>query len=221
MELRAVGAEGWRGLGLLMGYDPAVLELVDGEEEADFGRDLSSGLQIRVPTDDDAVVLLAHRTSEAPFSGEGSVAFLRFRRLTDRAETWLELRAGAVQTTEEVVHLANPRSLRVRLVPERFALSQNFPNPFNPETTIRFDLPVDAEVRLELFDVLGQRVRTLASGWLSAGGQRVVWDGRDEAGSAVGNGVYFYRLQADAWRSDALRSADLRFVQVRRMLLLK
>jgi PKD repeat protein len=221
VELRAVGAEGWRGLGLLMGYDPAVLELVDGEEEADFGRDLSSGLQIRVPTDDDAVVLLAHRTSEAPFSGEGSVAFLRFRRLTDRAETWLELRAGAVQTTEEVVHLANPRSLRVRLVPERFALSQNFPNPFNPETTIRFDLPVDAEVRLELFDVLGQRVRTLASGWLSAGGQRVVWDGRDEAGSAVGNGVYFYRLQADAWRSDALRSADLRFVQVRRMLLLK
>lgn len=221
VELRAVGADGWRGLGLLVGYDSATLELVDGEEEADFGRDLSSGLQVRVPTGDAEVALLAHRTSGAPFSGEGSVALLRFRRLTDRAETWLELRAGAVQTTEEVVHLADLRSLRVRLVPERFALSQNFPNPFNPETTIRFDLPVESQVRLELFDVLGQRVRTLVAGQLSAGGQRVVWDGRDEDGLAVGNGVYFYRLEAGAWRSDASRRADLRFRQVRRMLLLK
>jgi PKD repeat protein len=212
VELRAVGADGWRGLGLLVGYDPAVLELVDGEETADFGRDLSedSRLEVRVPTGDGEVALLAHRRDAAPFSGEGSVALLRFRRLTDRAETQLELRAGAVQTAEKVIHLAGARSLRVRLVPEHFALSQNFPNPFNPETTIRFDLPEEAEVRLELFDVLGQRVKVLVDEERPAGRYRLRWDGRNEMGSEVASGVYFYRLvTADGFQA------------VHRMLLLR
>jgi CSLREA domain-containing protein len=95
------------------------------------------------------------------------------------------------------------------VVPQRFALHPNQPNPFNPETTIRFELPYRVSVRLEVFDVLGQRVRTLVVGELSAGRHQAVWDGRNEEGLAVGSAVYFYRLQADA------------FLQMRRMLLLK
>jgi len=110
-------------------------------------------------------------------------------------------------------------------VPMRFALHPNHPNPFNPETTIRYELSVASEVVLEVFDTVGQRVRVLEEDVLPAGLHEAMWDGLDEVGEAVSSGVYFYRLQAQgvegAWRSDASRPADLRFSQVRRMLLLK
>jgi|APSaa5957512622_1039677.scaffolds.fasta_scaffold17807_2 hypothetical protein len=98
---------------------------------------------------------------------------------------------------------------KVRRLPSRFALHANAPNPFNPETAIRFELPEQEMVRLELFNVLGQKVRTLVDEKLRVGGHRVIWDGRNEAGEEVGSGVFFYRLEAGE------------FVQVRRMLLLK
>jgi hypothetical protein len=107
------------------------------------------------------------------------------------------------------------------VVPQRFALHPNVPNPFNPETTIRIELPYRTAVRLEIFDVLGQRVRMLVTGELSAGMHRVVWNGRDANGTSVGNGLYLYRLQAGDWRSDASRPAAFQFEQVRRMLLIK
>ena len=97
--------------------------------------------------------------------------------------------------------------------PASFALHANAPNPFNPETAIRFDLPTDAQVRLEVFDALGQRVRILVGARLPAEAHRVTWDGRDAAGSPVGSGVYFYRLQA--------RDGAASFAQMRRMVLLK
>ena len=109
----------------------------------------------------------------------------------------------------------------VRSMPSQFALLPNAPNPFNPETTIRFALPVESAVTLEVFDALGQRVRTLVAEVRPAGMHQAVWDGRNEVGVQAGNGVYFYRLRAGDWRSDASRPADLRFEQMSRMLLLK
>ena len=93
--------------------------------------------------------------------------------------------------------------------PQTFALHPNVPNPFNPETTIRFELPHAAEVKLEVFDILGQKVRTLVASPLQAGTHIAIWHGRNDAGAQVGNGVYLYRLQAGE------------FTQMRRMLLLK
>ena len=90
-----------------------------------------------------------------------------------------------------------------------FALHANYPNPFNPETTIAFDLPQAGRVELQVFDLLGQTVRTLLAQELSAGGHQVVWNGLDASGARVSSGVYFYRLQAGSQ------------VQMRRMLLLK
>jgi subtilisin family serine protease len=81
-------------------------------------------------------------------------------------------------------------------LPTGYVLKQNYPNPFNPTTSIAFELPAAADVSLQVFNLLGQTVRTLHSGRLPAGQHRVEWDARDDAGESVASGVYFYRLTA-------------------------
>ena len=82
-------------------------------------------------------------------------------------------------------------------LPERFALYQNTPNPFNPATTIRYDVPTGGgRVRIDIYDVSGRLVRTLVDGAESPGEKSVVWDGTDDRGIAVSTGVSFYRLVA-------------------------
>jgi hypothetical protein len=79
--------------------------------------------------------------------------------------------------------------------PTTFRLGQNAPNPFNPETTISFELPEMAEVRLSITNLAGQEVRTLVQGAYQPGWYSVVWDGRDAAEQEVASGVYLYRLE--------------------------
>ena len=83
-------------------------------------------------------------------------------------------------------------------LPARARLLAASPNPFNPKTTLRFELPAAARVELVVYDTQGRRVRTLLSGAvMPAGGSAVDWDGRDDRGEQVGSGVYFYRLVTD------------------------
>ena len=82
-------------------------------------------------------------------------------------------------------------------LPQRFALEQNYPNPFNPSTTIRYRLPAAGRVELAVFNLLGQRIRTLISGRQNAGEYAVEWNGVDERGNPVGSGVYFYQMKAE------------------------
>jgi hypothetical protein len=90
-------------------------------------------------------------------------------------------------------------------LPRVFSLSQNVPNPFNPSTTIAFDIPADradgVRTRLEIYDVRGRRVATLVDGERQPGSYRVHWDGRDDAGRTVGSGVYLYRIEAGSFTS--------------------
>ncbi len=78
----------------------------------------------------------------------------------------------------------------------RVELRQNVPNPFNPRTTIRFDLPLAGRAVLDIFDVKGRRIQRVLERTLPAGSHSVVWDGRDAHGRSVSSGVYFYRLKA-------------------------
>ncbi|MCY3757213.1 MAG: dockerin type I domain-containing protein, partial [Acidobacteria bacterium] len=79
-------------------------------------------------------------------------------------------------------------------LPRQFHLGQNYPNPFNPSTTIPFHLPVSSRVRLDVYNLLGQRVATLVDGELPAGFHSVRWDATDSAGRPAGAGLYLYRL---------------------------
>jgi hypothetical protein len=83
--------------------------------------------------------------------------------------------------------------------PEKFALHHNYPNPFNPETRIDYDLPQSAFVRLSVYNVLGQEVLVLVEREHEAGSHTVIWDGRNAEGWQLGTGIYIYRLQTGAY----------------------
>ncbi len=95
-------------------------------------------------------------------------------------------------------------------LPEAFALHPNFPNPFNPSTTIRFDLPQQSKVTLAVYNMLGQKVRTITNTLYPAGRHQVVWDGTDQSGNPVASGVYIYRI-----------STNNGFSKAQKMMLLK
>jgi subtilisin-like proprotein convertase family protein len=82
------------------------------------------------------------------------------------------------------------------LLPTVLALGENFPNPFNPQTKIGFDLPVATQVDLAVYDVSGRRVTTLVADMMPAGRHFALWDGTDDTGRSVSSGVYFYRMIA-------------------------
>ena len=109
-----------------------------------------------------------------------------------------DLRRFVSTTTDETGHFALPlqtfSTVRGTALPTDFALGQNYPNPFNPSTVIPYQLPTSAHVRLEVFNLLGQRLATLVDAEQSAGVHTAQWDATDAAGRAVGAGVYIYRL---------------------------
>jgi hypothetical protein len=81
----------------------------------------------------------------------------------------------------------------------KFELYQNYPNPFNFETTIEFEIPFDSWVSVKIYDILGREIKTLVSGFKSAGRHKVIWDGRDEQGGYISSGVYFCRMTAGSF----------------------
>ena len=86
-----------------------------------------------------------------------------------------------------------------RTLPESYQLSQNYPNPFNPSTQIEFSLPEAGQVKLEVFNILGRKVRQLVNQRLSAGVHRVTFDGRSESNQPLASGIYLYRLSTDSY----------------------
>ena len=108
-----------------------------------------------------------------------------------------DLRRGPVgqATTDEAGQFALPLAASTAWVlPREVALGPNYPNPFNPSTLIPYQLATPSPVRLEVFNVLGQRVATLVDGQQGAGAYVARWDGTDASGRAAASGVYFYRL---------------------------
>jgi hypothetical protein len=104
--------------------------------------------------------------------------------------TWTE--SGATP----VLNLLTDVSSNDKVLPTMYALRQNYPNPFNPTTEIQYDLPKESFVRMEIYNTIGQKVRTLLDKKQSGGTYCVVWDARTDSGQPVTSGIYFYRLMA-------------------------
>ena len=144
-------------------------------------------------------------------SGGGDLVRLVFRVLRDfEDDARFEIAEGLVFDPSQ---LANPLAggvLDIQTTPTEFALLQNFPNPFNPETTIGYELAESGDVTLQIYNVVGQVVRTLiAAEPQSVGRYQVRWDGMDDRGMPVSSGIYFYQISAG------------KFQDVRKLMLLK
>ena len=100
-------------------------------------------------------------------------------------------------------------------IPSDFALYQNHPNPFNPDTEIRYDLRETSNVRLEIFNISGQKVCTLVDGMETMGYKTATWNGRSSDGKSAASGIYIYRLTAEGHQSGE------KFVQSMKMTLLQ
>ena len=95
-----------------------------------------------------------------------------------------------------------------------FIRANNYPNPFNPSTTITFELAQHAQVEIKVFDILGREVTTLLNDHIAAGRYELIWDGKNRYGISVGSGVFIYEIQAKA-------AGQMLFNQSRKMVLLR
>jgi hypothetical protein len=89
----------------------------------------------------------------------------------------------------------------IPVIPVEYSLSQNFPNPFNPETTIKYSISNSSNVTLEIFNILAQKVRTLVNKYQGIGSYSITWNGKDNNGILVASGIYYYQIHANNFRS--------------------
>ena len=157
-------------------------------------------------------------SKEPLIAGEGPVANLVFE-VNDPSVAEIRLTENETLKGHDLVYVYNTRSkpdqvafdevrpdfagISVALsgvagfLPTEYALDQNYPNPFNPDTEIGYALPVNSEVELSVFNVLGQKVATLVQGEQAAGYHTVRWNGTNSDGSSVASGIYFYRITTE------------------------
>ena len=183
-------------------YDPAQYR-VKGVETGEATKGFLVASRIEVGS-----VWVALAGAEAGHVGEGAILELELEAIgasTDSAPIRLEqasFNGGQIKG-----HAVEP--LSETLAPQDFSLLPNWPNPFNPETTLRYVLPQAGPVSLTIYDLVGQRVRLLVDEVQAPGVYTLQWNGRDENGMEVASGLYFYRIEAGA------------FVQTRKMTLVR
>ena len=196
-----------KGYGLQVQYDASQLAFVEALTEQPLG-----GSELATPqvlSDEGGVLaLVAH----GDVVSDGEVALsLVFRAKTEIEDTVIEITESQTYDSEFGVNrLALPAPVQLQTRPEVFALANNYPNPFNPATTIKYALPQAADVELTVYNVMGQVVRALVAEHQSAGRYVVEWDATNDSGHSLSSGMYFYRLQAGG-----------EFLETRKMLLLK
>lgn len=131
-------------------------------------------------------------------SGEGPLLNLKVMPKTvklDLSSLKIE-KAILVDTLAKELEVTIINDLKMALIPKAFSLSQNYPNPFNPNTIIEYALPMNCNVKISIYNILGQRVRMLIDENQTAGYKKVVWDSKNDEGQDVASGIYFYKIKA-------------------------
>jgi hypothetical protein len=137
-------------------------------------------------------VCLAALGVDRPLAGSGEVAKVLVKSGGSISVSIAEAEVRDIENRQFV--LEGTGGFEGPATPVADALGQNFPNPFNPSTTIAFDLAKPASVRIGIYDVSGRLVRTLIDGSMAAGSHEVGWNGMNNAGTGVPSGLYFYRM---------------------------
>jgi hypothetical protein len=123
-------------------------------------------------------------------------------------QTWKPCECGWIEDTLTIV-TSDVKCQTATSLPERCRLAQNYPNPFNTRTTISYELIENSQVEITIFNLFGEKVKTLIKQFQSEGEHSIIWDGRDERGHEVASGIYYYQLKVND------------FVLAKRMILIK
>ena len=215
VDVSLANVQALMGYGFVLNYDADKFEFVEAAPATEDLLQTTGGeipLFSVLPGDAGQVSIANAVVNASEISGGGDIVRLTFRVLQEFEENArFEIAEGLVFDPQQ---LSNPAVvagvLDVQTTPTEFALLQNFPNPFNPETTIGYELAESADVTLQIYNVVGQVVRTLiAAESQSAGRYQMRWNGMDDRGVPVSSGVYFYQISAGEFQT------------VRKLMLLK
>ena len=207
LDVRVADFAAIKGYGLQVQYEADKLEFVEVLTDQPL-----SGSELATPQvlADQAGVLTVAAYGDVVSEGEVPLSLV-FRAITEIENTVVEIIDNQTYDSEFGFNrLALPAPVQLQTRPEAFALANNYPNPFNPATTIKYALPQAADVQLTVYNVVGQPVRTLVADHQSAGRYVVEWDATNNNGHSLASGMYFYRLQAGE-----------EFLEIKKMLLLK
>ena len=207
LDVRVADFVAVKGYGLQVQYDAGKLEFVEALTDQPLGGSALAAPQV---LSDEAGVLALAAHGDVVAEGEVELSLV-FRAKTEIENTVIEITDSQTYDREFGFNgLALPAPVALQTRPEVFALANNYPNPFNPATTIQYALPQATDVELTVYNVVGQAVRTLVAEHQSAGRYVVEWDATNDSGHSLSSGMYFYRLQAGG-----------EFREVKKMLLLK
>lgn len=197
-----------KGYGFRVQYDADVLEFVGVRSESNLLGEGELAAPRAITQTEGEVAIAAYGETVSEGSLDLNVVF---RTKTEIENTYIDVTESEVRDGNYAVNqIALPAPVQIQTRPEAFALRNNYPNPFNPSTTIKYALPEASYVQLEVYNVVGQVVRTLVADHQNAGRYVVQWDATDDSGQNLSSGIYFYRLQAGG-----------EFLEVKKMLLLK
>jgi hypothetical protein len=194
------------GLQMTVRYDPSAVRLLEPEPT-----DRLSDLSIEW-TDKAGVmqILIYSPTGQTIQPGQTPIVLIPVDLLgQEGAITLDQLIAASPQADALPVTITTERS-RVSTLPTSFSLGENRPNPFNPSTTIAFEVPQTAHVTLTIYNVLGQEVVRLLNEQRLPGRYEVVWNGRNAQGVGVSTGIYMYRLTSSTGFAEAKRMTLLK-----------
>lgn len=188
-------------------------ELYDGFTNGEKWSFLSGGIQTESLNTVDVATLL----SAGPFVIDpDSSIIVGFAVIGAGSLEDMETSADAAQELWDLYFEEVGIGDEVAVIPDVFALHQNFPNPFNPLTAVPYDVPEIADVKIDIYNILGQKVRTLVTGEHEPGFYRAIWNGKNDQGALVTTGVYIYRVTA---LSKA--SGEVAFTKTRKLVLMK
>ena len=214
VDVSIANVESLIGYGFTLNYDADKFEFISvASADEDLLKSTGGETLFHHVAGDGQVEVATGLYNGTAVSGGGDIVRFVFRVLYEFEDNArFEIANGLVFDPSQ---LQNPAVvagvLELQSTPREFALHQNFPNPFNPDTTIKYDLAESADVTLQIYNVLGQVVRTLvASEAQNAGRYQIRWNGMDERGVPVSSGIYFYQIAADG-----------KFSDVRKLMLLK
>ena len=197
------GTEILKGIDLTIQYDPEVFELIGyNNENSSLDNSVYSTI---INENTPGVFKLISYAAAQPIDYKGILGYLQFQMIsntTTHSTIWIdEMKVNAISEGGFLIgdgagegSISRGYDFNIISLPAAFNLQQNYPNPFNPTTTMKLFMPVAGDMEVEVYNLLGQVVATLASGYMDMGTYTLTWDASDAASS-----MYFVKAQADGF----------------------